>query len=135
MDDTSNTATARQTLAERYGTDRPTRRPLIVVAVTVLALVLLAWLVWAAWVQATPDVRGGLSSYHVVSEHAVTVQIEVRRGSGDAVTCTVQALAEDHAVVGDDAVTIPAGAAGDVSFEATVTTDRRATTATVSDCR
>ncbi len=125
---------ARQLMAQRYGAASPRNQRLVAALSVLLALALLVWLVWAAWSHATPDVSGELQGYQVVSAHEVTVTLQVRRAGREAVVCTVQAQAVDHTVVGEDAVTVPAGAAGDVTFEATLRTDREATTATVSGC-
>lgn len=125
----------RQSMAERYGASSVPRRRTAIGAVVVLAAVSLAWLVWAAWVHATPAVSAELHSYDVVSPHEVAVVIDVRRQSPDEVQCLVRALAEDHSTVGEQVVHVPAGQVGDVRFEATVRTDREATTALVSDCR
>jgi uncharacterized protein DUF4307 len=119
---------------ERYGVRTPNQRRLTLVAVAAVALALLTWLAWAAWAHSRPDVKGQLNSYDVVSPHEVTVVIDVHRRSGAAVTCIVQAQAEDHVVVGEDEVEIPAGDPGDVRATATLRTDREATTATVPQC-
>ena len=133
MNDTSNHATASQTLDERYGRGRsPGWLPYLLVGG--LAAILLGWLVWAGWEHATPDVRGELRGYEVVSDHEVTVRIDVVRSDGAAVSCTVQALAEDHSVVGEDVVSLAAGRSGSLGLEASIATDRRATAATVTDC-
>jgi hypothetical protein len=121
-------------MAERYGRRTPGRRRLTISVVVVGALVALGWLLWAAWVQSNPEVTGGLQSFDVVSEHQLKVVIQVDRDSGAAVTCTVEAAAADHGIVGDQTVTIPAGSSGTVTFEATIATDRLASAATVSDC-
>lgn len=134
MDDMSNPAAARQTLDERYGRSHRGRQPLTVVAVVALAAVLLGWLLWAAWVHSNGDVRAGLRTFDVVSEHQVKIEIEIDRSSGASVQCTLRAQSEDHAIVGEDVVTIPAGDAGSLRFTAALTTERRATAATVSGC-
>lgn len=119
---------------ERYGVRTPNQRRLTLVAVAALALALLTWLGWAAWSHSRPDVKGQVNSYEVVSPHEVTVVLDVHRRSSAAVTCTVQAQAEDHVVVGEDEVEIPAGDPGDVQASASLRTDREATTATVTRC-
>ncbi len=134
MTEPSSPTERRQTMDERYGVRTPNQRRLTLVAVAAVALALLTWVAWAAWSHGRPDVKGRLNSYDVVSPHEVTVVIDVHRRSGDPVTCTVQAQAEDHVVVGEDEVEIPAGDSGDVQTTATVRTDREATTATVTQC-
>jgi hypothetical protein len=123
-----------QTMDERYGVQTPNQRRLKLLAVAAIALALLAWVGWAAWSHGRPDVKAQLNSYDVLSPHEVVVVVDVHRRSGDAVTCTLQAQADDHVIVGEKDVTIPAGDAGDVQAKAIVRTDRKATTATVLQC-
>lgn len=125
----------RQTMAERYGTPSAAGRRGRYVVIAVLILLCLAWLLWAAWTHANQQVDGELTSFDVVSAHEVTVVFDVRRDSGDAVECTLQAKAADFAVVGEDVVLIPAGDAGTVTKELTLRTDREATSATVEACQ
>jgi hypothetical protein len=132
---TEPSPTTEELLAARYGERSPRRRRLVIIVVGCLAVVSLAWLGWAAWVHSNPAVDGGLESFDVVSAHEVTVVITVRRDSGAAVECTVQARAADHLLVGDQRVTIPAGDSGNVRFVGSISTEREATTVTVTDCR
>lgn len=125
----------RQTMAERYGGPPAAGHRGRLVVIAVLVLVCLGWLAWAAWTHADQQVDGQLRSFEVVSAHEVTVVIDVRRRSGAAVECTLQAKAADFAVVGEDVVLIPAGRAGTVSRKLTLRTDREATVATVADCQ
>ncbi len=121
-------------MAERYGGTSPRRTYIGMVLITVVATALLTWLLWAAWIQATPDVSGRLTSYEVVSSHRVEVGIEVNRSGTAAAECTVTAQAEDHTIVGEDVVAIPAGKPGEVAVTASMRTDREATSVSVSNC-
>ncbi len=125
----------RQTLQERYGVRPAASRRVTVALVSVVAALGLGWLGWAAWSQATPDVSAALRSFDVVSPHEVEVVIDVHRASGDAVRCDVSAQADDHSVVGEDDVVVPAGDQGDLRVSVTLRTSRRATIATVDNCR
>ncbi|MBA3234236.1 MAG: DUF4307 domain-containing protein [Propionibacteriales bacterium] len=122
-------------MAERYGVVPTRRQRLPLVLGVLVSLVLLAWLLWAAWSHSTPAVAGGLTSYDVVSSHQVRVVVDVSRQDGDPVTCTVSAQAEDHVVVGEDDVTFPAGPARTVQTTMTLRTEREATSVAVTDCR
>ncbi|MBA2774622.1 MAG: DUF4307 domain-containing protein [Nocardioidaceae bacterium] len=135
MTDPRTPDAGRQTVAERYGTPSAGGRRALQIVIAVLVLVCLSWLGWAAWTHANQQVDGELTSFDVVSAHEVAVVIDVRRGSGEAVECTLQAKAADFAVVGEEVVVIPAGDEGTVTQELTLRTDREATTATVKDCR
>jgi hypothetical protein len=132
---TEPTPTTEELLAARYGRRPPGRRRLLIIGVGCLTVVALAWLGWAAWAHSNPEVDGGLESFDVVSAHEVRVVITVRRDTGDAVDCTVQARAADHLLVGDERVTIAAGDSGTVRFVGSISTEREATTVTVTDCR
>jgi hypothetical protein len=131
---TSPPAGADQSLAERYGRPSPAGRRLGIAAIAVIVAGLLAWLVWAALAQSRSTIGGVVQSYDVRSPHQIVVTLQVSRGSGDAVTCTVTALASDHTEVGRRAVRDPAGQSGTRAFRVAVKTEREATTATVAGC-
>lgn len=133
MSDAHSTS-GRQTMAERYGTPPAHRRTALIATCTCIVVLGCGWLAWAAWGQNSDQVRGELASFDVRSDHEVAVSIDLRRSQGDPVVCTVIAKAADFAIVGADDVTIPGGDDA-VTFDATVRTDRRATSATVEDCR
>jgi hypothetical protein len=121
-------------LAERYGVRPARHRQLLVAAVAVLAAAGAGWLGWAAWEHANPPVRGELHSFDVLSDRTVSVVVDVdRRDDGDVV-CTVRAQADDQAIVGEQEVTFPAGPDGEQRFTVELSTERRATTATVTNC-
>jgi hypothetical protein len=90
------------TMIERYGGPPAWRRPVTIVAVVVLALAGLGWLGWAVYGESTPKVQSQLVTFQVRDEHAVTARVDVSLASGaTGATCTVQALAADHSVVGE----------------------------------
>ena len=114
-----------QTLAERYGTRSRSRRPLVVAAVVLLALVFLGWVAWVGWYHANPKASSELESFEVVSEHEVRADVRVWLDEdaldGEKASCTVRALAFDHTVVGELAFTPRDG-----RNELSIRTDRRA---------
>jgi hypothetical protein len=121
-------------LAERYGTGRPRRRVLALVLCTLLAVTLLAWAVWAGWLQDGPAIRADVTSYDVVSDHEVRVKVTAQLRDEDTEgTCLVQATAEDHTVVGEENLTAAELRAATGTW-ISVRTERRATTATVDHC-
>ncbi|HET8664315.1 MAG TPA: DUF4307 domain-containing protein [Nocardioides sp.] len=91
-----------QALSDRYAAPPPWRRPVTIAAVVVVAVVALAWLAWAALVESNPKVESELNGFDVVDDHAVTVRVDVRLSSGTSgASCTVEALAGDHSIVGE----------------------------------
>ena len=131
-DPADSTATARL-MADRYG-DGPRRNRLLTIVVIAVAAVLLAWLGWAAWHHARTTVTGDVVAFDVVNAHRVTVTIEVNRPGDAAVRCEVQALAEDHSVVGDTITSLPAGSDRTVQIDLEIETLREATAADVTGC-
>jgi hypothetical protein len=118
----------------RYGTPSRARRLALITAVAVVVVLFAAWLGWAAWHQARTAVTADITSFRVVSAHEIEVTIDVHRPTGDRVICTVEARASDHELVAAHDVTIAAGDSGSVQVDATIRTDREATSATVSGC-
>jgi hypothetical protein len=119
-----------RTLTERYAAPPAWRRPVTITGVAVVAVVALAWLAWAVFVESHPKVESQLNGFDVVNDHAVTVRVDVRLSSGvTGASCTVEALASDHSVVGE-AHFKPSSGVNTV----TVRTERRATAADVPGC-
>ncbi len=122
-------------MQERYGVRMAASRPVTITIVAVATAVALAWLGWAAWSQATPDVRAAVHSFDVVSSHEVEVVVDVHRENEGSVRCDLSAQADDHSVVGEDELVVPAGDERDLQVTATLRTSRQATIATVDNCR
>jgi hypothetical protein len=119
-----------QTLTERYAAPPAWRRPVTIAAVALVALVGLGWLSWVVYDTSTPKVTSQLVGFHVVDAHAVTAQIDVRLSSdATGASCSVQATASDHSVVGELTFTPTAG-----TNRVTVRTQREATSIDLTGC-
>ena len=119
-----------RTLTERYAAPPAWRRPVTIAAVAALAVVALAWLAWAAFEESTPKVSSELNGFDVVDDHAVTVRVDIRVQSGTTgATCTVEALASDHSIVGELHFRPTSG-----MNEVRVRTERRASAVDVPGC-
>jgi hypothetical protein len=119
-----------QTLSERYAAPPAWRRRLTFVLAGVLALVSLAWLAWVMVVQSTPKVESQLLGWDVVDAHATTARVSVHvYDAGSHPTCTVQALASDHTIVGELTFRPTSG-----TNQVTVRTDREASAVEVPGC-
>ncbi|MGI8887380.1 MAG: DUF4307 domain-containing protein [Nocardioidaceae bacterium] len=123
-----------QSLADRYGAPSPVRRVATVAVLGLLVAAFLSWLLWAALHSASTDAGARVRSYDVVSPHEVRMVLDVHRPENAVFVCTVTAQAADHAVVGEREVRVPPGEEADVTLPVSITTDREATTAFVSDC-
>jgi len=119
-------------LDARYG--RRTPRRWIWPAVAVIGIA--GAVAWAAWVAFQPrPVNGVLWGYEVLSDHRVQVTLDLHRPDPLTVECTVFAQAQDHSVVGERTVTVPASTSKNTRVEATITTERRAVNGVLRGCR
>jgi Domain of unknown function (DUF4307) len=119
-----------QTLTERYAGPPGWRRPVTIAAVAVVAAAALAWLAWAAFVEATPKVSSQLIGWQVADAHSATARVDVRISGGTThASCTVQAFASDHTIVGELRFTPEDG-----TNQVTVRTSRSATSVDVPGC-
>ena len=92
------------TLADRYGRPSPWRRTAVVVGSGIVGLVALAWLAWATFFHASPEVVSVLVGWEAVDTRGVLVTVHVDiEGDPDEVQpiCSVRATALDHTVVGE----------------------------------
>ncbi len=89
-------------LTTRYGTAQPGRRRLVAGIGGAVAAVVLAVVVWSFVAQSTPQVRSQLVRYDVVDTHRVVADLTVKRADESLrASCRLQAVAEDHSVVGE----------------------------------
>ncbi|MFL6059667.1 MAG: DUF4307 domain-containing protein [Marmoricola sp.] len=122
-----------EVMQERYGVKSPRRRTTIVVATTVLAVVFLGWLAWAAWLQSDPAIDAAVSAYRVVDDHTVQVKIQMRlRNDHIEGTCDVGATARDHSPVGDQTFTVAQITAAKGDWLSITTLDRATTVELIS---
>jgi len=120
---------------DRYGAPRPWARPLTIGLAALLAVVGLAWLLWAGLYHATPPVSSQLRGFQVQDEGLVTATIDIRREPGVAVVCLLEAQAADHFVVGERQVRVPAGTRQALTRTYRIETERPATNAVLDGCR
>jgi Domain of unknown function (DUF4307) len=122
-------APAPSDLSERYGAPAPWRRPVLIAAMTALALVFLAWVAWVAWSHGTPAAESELVSFEVVSDSSAVAHIDVQLEDDVEASCRVRAFAEDHTTVGEISFT-PVQGSNDVEIR----TERRATSIDLIGC-
>jgi len=122
-------------LATRYGLRPSGSAPTAKILAAVVVAALLAWAVWATLGQSSDAAGAIVRSYRVRSEHLVSVTVDITRTSSGPVRCTVTAVATDHTQVGEQVVSLPAGASGTRSVTVAVKTEREATSADVGACR
>jgi hypothetical protein len=115
-------------MRERYGTDNPRRRIVIVVATTVLAMVFLAWVAWVAIFHSSQTIDTEVTAYKVVNAHRVDVKLNPElRDDKVKGTCLIRATAPDHSIVGELNITA-AQLRSSAGQWIPIRTERRATT-------
>jgi hypothetical protein len=131
---TADATAAAERLALRYPPPRVSRRTKMVIT-GVATLVALCWLVWAALLHAEPAVSGQVASYEVVSDTSMTVVMTVQRSDPSRpATCRLLAQSTDFQPVAEQDVPVPASTVEVANLPVTLTTLRRATSATVRSC-
>ena len=91
--------------------------------------------IWLGLANSLGQVTWTDTGYHVVDDRTVTVDFDVHRSSGEAVTCVVRALDARFGTVGTVEVAVPASRQASVHQRVTVRTTTRAVTGTVKDCQ
>ena len=65
-------------MADRYGRPSAARRRVVIGVSGLVGVVALAWVIWAAYVQGTPEVQSSLRTYHVVDDHTARATVVVK---------------------------------------------------------
>jgi hypothetical protein len=121
-------------MSQRYGTDSPGRRRLVIAMSGLVGVVALGWLVWAVWFESNPDVQSSLRTFKVVDTHSVTASVEIRTADKDVrASCLVRAVGSDHSVVGELNFVV-SGVKGTVHRRVTLRTEREATSVDMVGC-
>ena len=103
--------------------------------VAVVSAVGLAWLIWAALLNSNPEVSAQVSSFRVVSDTTMEVTMTVQRSDpGVAASCRVIAQSVDFQPVAEQEVAVEPSTIELADISLTLTTLRRATSASVSGC-
>ena len=121
-------------MADRYGRPSATRRRLVIGISGLVGVVALGWVLWAAYVQGTPQVQSSLRTFAIVDDHTARATVAVKTRSDDVrASCVVQAQAADHSVVGE--VTFPVRGTGGTSIHrVTMRTERAAAAIDLVGC-
>ncbi|WP_157156798.1 MULTISPECIES: DUF4307 domain-containing protein [unclassified Diaminobutyricimonas] len=99
------------TLDERYGrTSSKTRRDRVwlIAGGSAVAVVVLAWVVWASLLTPAASIEARDTGYSAVTDHGITVEWRLTVEPGSATKCAVQALNDGFSVVGWKIVDVPA---------------------------
>jgi hypothetical protein len=121
-------------LAYRYGMPGRTNRLVAGFLVGALLVSAAGFLSWTVLFHSDPEVQSQMTTFDVVSDHEARAVLQVvRENRSTQAFCRLQALAEDHAVVGEVAVPVLDGPE-DQTLQLTIRTERRATTVASLGC-
>jgi hypothetical protein len=127
-----------EALDARYGRTRPNRtrdRLLLIAGAVAVAIVLVAWVVWAGLDGSKPSVEATDTGHVLMNdERAVEVSWTLSVPPGNETACIVQALDDDFTVVGWKVVEIPASDRHLREFTETVRVAQEANTGLISQC-
>ena len=129
---------AQDLLAQRYGRTPGSRRRAMVVGLAALGamlVVVIAWVVWAGLLSPGASLQTRDLGY-VTHEQDATVDIrfEVTTDPGTPVSCALQALNEQFAIVGWKIVELPVSGQRMRAFEETVRVTEPAVTGLIYRC-
>ncbi len=124
-------------LEERYGrTPSRRRRTRLVawVAGSAVAVVVIAWVLWAGLDGTNATVATQDIAHTVIDDSHVEVRYDVTLPRGEGALCAVQALSDKFAVVGWKVIEVPPSDLANRSFTEIVRTSELATTGLISNC-
>lgn len=125
---------AAERLRRRYPRNR-VPRPVLLSLVGALALVFGGWVLWSAWYHAHPAVVGQVTAFQVLGNDKMAVTLTVDRPDPAVpARCRVIAQALDFQPVAEQQVQVPPSVHQTVEVRLTLTTLRRATSASVQEC-
>lgn len=99
-------------VAERYGrtpAERRRRATLALVAGAGVLVAVIAWVVWVGLFSPTASLETRDTGYAIRGDSTVDVRFEVTTDPGQPVSCALQALNEQFAIVGWKVVDLPPG--------------------------
>jgi hypothetical protein len=134
---TPTTAPESPTLQSRYGRTPGRRRRdrwlLAGGAVAILAIVT-AWAFWAGWDNNQADLQATDTAYTIADAHHVEITFTINTKPGTGVTCALQALNDDYAIVGWRIVSYPASDARVSTHTETIRTIAQSNTGLINTC-
>jgi hypothetical protein len=121
-------------LSERYGRTNHRQRVVALVLIVVLGATSIGFVGWVALLQSTPQVQSRITYFAFPDDNTAVARLTVVRESESTIaTCRLEAVSEDHMLVGETDITVTTGPTTQ-SVEVTIPTERRATTVTTDGC-
>ena len=125
------------TLQSRYGRTPGRRRRdrwLLAGGALAVVAVVTAWVFWAGWDNNQADLEATDTAYTIPDAHHVEITFTINTQPGTAVTCALQALNDDYAIVGWRIVSYPASDARVSTHTETIRTIAQSNTGLINTC-
>lgn len=126
-----------QTIERRYGrTPERRRRDRWLLGGGLLALVLIvgAWVVWAGWDNNQAELETTDTAFTIPDAHHVDISFSINAPVGTPVTCALQALNEDFAIVGWRIIEYPGSDSRVTKHTETIRTVQQSNTGLINTC-
>jgi hypothetical protein len=137
MTDTQPGRESASALDDRYGRSprsRRVERRVLWILGGVIAVVFAAWVVLVSFDGTGATLEARDVAHRIVDEHSVEVSFSLNVAPGTATVCAVQALNEDHAIVGWKILEVPASEQRTRVITQTVRTSEQSNTGLISSC-
>jgi hypothetical protein len=99
-----------------------------------LLVVLAAWVVWAGWDNNQAELETTDTAFTIPDAHHVDISFSINAPVGASVTCALQALNEDFAIVGWRIVEYPGSSARVTKHTETIRTVQQSNTGLINTC-
>jgi hypothetical protein len=133
----TSASTASATLDARYGrtpSRRRRQRWLYIGGAIAVAIVVVAWVIWAGLDQAGATLDSEDVGAVIVNSTTVQVRYEISMPVGQTAKCALQAQSADHSIVGWKIVDVPASKSTTNDYSQTVKTVGKPTTGLIYEC-
>jgi len=126
-----------ETIERRYGrTPQRKRRDrwLLIGGLIAVLAVVVAWAFWAGWDNDQADLETTDTAYTITDAHHVDISFTINAPAGTPVTCALQALNEDFAIVGWRIVSYPGSVSSVTEPTETIRTIQQSNTGLINTC-
>ncbi len=134
---TATTPTPNARLDNRYGRTPARRRRerwLLIGGLVALVAIVTAWVFWAGWDNNQADLEATDTAYTIPDAHHVDISFTVNAPPGTPVTCAIQALNEDFAIVGWRVVQYPGSDTRLTAYKESIRTIMKPNTGLINSC-
>jgi hypothetical protein len=126
-----------ESIERRYGRTPERRRRdrwLLGGGFVAVVLVVVAWVVWAGWDNNQAELETTDTAFTIPDAHHVDISFTINAPVGAPVTCALQALNEDFAIVGWRIVEYPGSPSRVTKHTETIRTVQQSNTGLINTC-